>query len=340
VILRHMRRAACSSLFVVIAACHGGSATTPGNRSGGEAPPADVLSRHAGAMRPVIMEDGKPYLWLRLMEPFSDEADQAAAMPTCAEQDRDCWHAMPAPDDKATAFAPLPATVTVLTAQGACTAQVGSVMIVNTSGCDLSITYAAPLTGCGDALGPVAFAAADVATDLRWLPTPPVKMAALPSDAASIKDPVQRRYVERWLASSLAGKRRDGATGLVAVDAGGEALATVVAGAVVGDNPDECELSAVTEEALGLRRGDEFTELHLSDAPEVDGYVRHVTEWDGAIAWRGRIVGVVSGGPRDLVIHAIGPGAAPTPIYNQSIWWDNEECTQGTWSGVEYPCGL
>ena len=44
---------------------HSVTALMGGNRSGGEAPPADVLSRHAGAMRPVIMEDGKPYLWLR-----------------------------------------------------------------------------------------------------------------------------------------------------------------------------------------------------------------------------------------------------------------------------------
>ena len=43
---------------------------------------------------------------------------------------------------------------------------------------------------------------------------------------------LQRRYVEGWLASgNLAGTRRDGRTGVVAVDAGDEALTTVVADA-------------------------------------------------------------------------------------------------------------
>lgn len=333
-------RAAWPSLFVVIAACHGGSTTAPGNRSGGETPPADLLSKHAGAMRPVITEDGKPYLWLHMIEPFGDQPEEAPAAPACAEENIDCWKTMPAPADKAAAFGPLPATVTVLTAQGACTAKVEPVVIVNTSGCEPSMTYAAPLSGCAPAIAPVAFTGPDVATDLRWLPTPPVKMAALPDDAAAITDPVQRRYVAGWLTSgNLTGKRRDGRTGVVSVDAGAEALATVVAGALVGDTTEECELNAATEEVLGLRRGDEFTELALTEGPEVDGYVLRVTEWDGAIAWRGRVVGVVSGWPRSVMVHAIGAGAAPTPLYDQTIWWDNEECTQGNWSGVEYPCG-
>ena len=339
-IQRAMRLASCWFVLLAAAACHGGGAASPGNRgSGGGEPPADLLSRHATAMRPVLIEGGKPYLWLHLIQPYGDTPEEAPPAPACAEENIDCWKTMPAPADKAAAFGALPATVTVLTAQGTCAAKVEPVVIVNTSGCEPSMTYAAPLTGCGDALAPVAFTAADVATDLRWLPAPPVKMAPL-TDAAAIKDPVQRRYVEGWLASgSLAGTRRDGRTGVVSVDAGDEALTTVVAGALVGDSDDECELNAAGEQALGLRRGDDFTELKLTEGPELDGYVVSVTEWDGAIAWRGRVVGVVSGRPRQVMVHAVGPAAAATPLFVETIWWDNEECTQGTWSGVEYPCG-
>lgn len=340
-IQRVMRLASCWFVLLAAAACHGGGAASPGNRgSGGGEPPADLLSRHAGAMRPVLIEGGKPYLWLHTIQPYGDTPEEAPPPPACAEENIDCWKTMPAPADKAAAFGALPVTLTVLTAQGTCTAKVEPVVIVNTAGCEPSMTYAAPLTGCGDAVAPVAFTAADVATELRWLPAPPVKMAALPNDAAAIADPVQRRYVAGWLASgNLAGTRRDGRTGVVSIDAGDEALTTVVAGALVGDSDDECELNVADEQVLGLRRGDAFTELALTEGPEVDGYVSRVTEWDGAIAWRGKVVGVVSGRPRSVMVHAVGAGAAPTPLFDQNIWWDNEECTQGTWSGVEYPCG-
>ena len=346
-----MRLASCSFVLLAAAACHGGGAASPGNRgSGGGEPPADLLSRHATAMRPVLIEGGKPYLWLHLIQPYGDTPEEAPPAPACAEENIDCWKTMPAPADKAAAFGALPATVTVLTAEGPCTAKVEPVVIVNTAGCEPSMTYAAPLTGCAAVIAPVAFTGPDVDRDLRWLPAPPVKMAPL-TDAAAIKDPVQRRYVEGWLASgSLAGTRRDGRTGVVSVDAGDEALTTVVAGALVGDSDDECELNAAGEQALGLRRGDDFTELKLTEGPELDGYVVSVTEWDGAIAWRGQVVGVVSGRPPRVMVHDVGAAAVPSapapddsggamPLFIEHVWWDNEECTQGTWSGVEYPCG-
>ena len=336
-----MRLASCSFVLVAAAACHGGGAASPGNRSGGGgAPPADLLTRHASAMRPVIKEGGKPYLWVHAIEPFGDAPEAAPAAPACAEENIDCWKTMPAPADKVAALGALPATVTVLTAQGTCTAKVEPVVIVNTSGCEPSMTYAAPLAGCGDALAPVAFTAADVAAELRWLPAPPVKSAALPADLATVKDPVLRQYVDRWLATeAFAAPRHEARTALVSIDAGEEALTSVVLGALLGDSEEQCEWSSAEEHALGLRRGDQLTELTLTDGPEVDGYVARVTEWDGAIAWRGRVVGVVSGWPRQVMVHAVGPGAPTTSLFTANVWWDNEECTQGTWSGVEYPCG-
>lgn len=333
-----MRRACPSLLLLVSVACGGGS-RAPGTPTGGE-PPADVLSRHAGGLRPVIFEHGVPYLWLALVDRSGEPPVDGPELPDCIVDDLDCWKTLPAPADQLATFGPLPTTVTVVTPDGTCTAKVEPAVVVNTSGCEPAMTYGAPLTGCGAALAPVAFTAAEVAAELRWLPAPPVKMAPLPADLTAIADPVQRRYLEGWLtSSSLAGTRRDARTGVVAVDAGAEALTTVVAGALVGDSADECELAAADEQVLGLRRGDGFTELALTEGPEVDGYVARVTEWDGALAWRGRVVGVVSGSPRSVMVHAVGAGAAPTPLFDQTVWWDNEECTQGTWSGVEYPCG-
>lgn len=335
-----MRRASPSLVLLASVACGGAPAPgTPGTPKGGE-PPADVLNRHAGALRPVIFEHGVPYLWLGMIELHGDKAAPAPTLPDCTQDDLDCWRTLPAAADQVAKLGALPASVTVLTADGPCVAKVDPVVVVNTSGCEPSMTYGAPLTGCGAALAPMAITAGDVAAELRWLPAPPVKMAPLPADLATVADPVQRRYLEGWLtASSLAGTRRDARTGVVAVDAGAEALTTVVAGALVGDGADECELNAATEEVLGLRRGDDFTELALTEGPEVDGYVSRITEWDGALAWRGRVVGVVSGSPRSVMVHALGAGAAATPLFDQTVWWDNEECTQGNWSGVEYPCG-
>jgi hypothetical protein len=55
--------------------------------------------------------------------------------------------------------------------------------------------------------------------------------------------------------------------------------------------------------------------------------------------WRGRVVGIAAGLPRDVVLHAIAPDGTVAPAFEESVWWDNEECTQGGWTHIEYPCG-
>lgn len=328
-------------LATLAAACGGASSGVVGNHPAAPEISAAQLIGLAPAARPVFVAHQTAYLWLHLVAMSDDPLAPSATLPDCPDvNDRACWKAVPAEADRAAQLGALPPTVTVVTPRGTCVATVGAAKLVNTSGCDQSLTYGAELSGCGTDVAPVGFVGGDVPSDLRWLPTPPIKTAALPADPATLTDPVQRRYVTSWLGTgSLAGTRRDGHTAVVAVDAGAEALTTIVAGALVGDSADECELNAAEDEVLGLRRGDQFTELALTAGPEVDGYVEHVTTWDGALARGGRVVGVVSGGPRQVMLHAIGAGAAPTPLFTETIWWDNEECTQGTWSGVEFPCG-
>ena len=96
-IQRDMRLASCSFVLFAAAACHGGGAASPGNRgSGGGEPPTDLLSRHAAAMRPVLIEGGKPYLWLHMIQPYGDTPEEAPPAPACAEENIDCWKTMPA----------------------------------------------------------------------------------------------------------------------------------------------------------------------------------------------------------------------------------------------------
>ncbi len=84
-----MRRACPSLLLLVSVACGGGS-RAPGTPTGGE-PPADVLSRHAGGLRPVIFEHGVPYLWLALVDRSGEPPVDGPELPDCIVDDLDCW---------------------------------------------------------------------------------------------------------------------------------------------------------------------------------------------------------------------------------------------------------
>lgn len=125
-----------------------------------------------------------------------------------------------------------------------------------------------------------------------------------------------------------AGARHETRMTKVALDVGAEALTTLIGAALVGDDADECQWTTPTRDVVGVRRGDALTKLDLP------------TIWDGALAWRGRVVGVVSGLPTDVVVVAVGADGQLAPVIAQTIWSDNPECLMQSWSGVEYPCGL
>ena len=147
--------------------------------------------------------------------------------------------------------------------------------------------------------------------------------------ADQLADPVHRSTVAGWLAEPElnAGARHDGFTVDVRADAGAESLESVHAGFLIGDGDSECEWNVGHRELVGLRRGDVLTPI---DVP---------AEWDGALTWRGRVVGVASGLPRDVVLHAVAADGKTAVAFEANVWWDNEECTQGGWAQVAYPCG-
>ena len=148
---------------------------------------------------------------------------------------------------------------------GTCAATVGPMTIVNTSGCERSMTFAAPLTGCGDDVAPIAFAGGDLPAELRWHPVPGVAAVDVPADLGTIADPLQRQAMVSWLDDPefAAGARHRTRMTKVDVDVGAEALITLVGAALVGDDPDQCQWTTPVREVVGVRRGDKLTELEI-----------------------------------------------------------------------------
>lgn len=292
----------------------------------------DLLTRHADAQRAVVVHDGVAYLFLKQVGGY-DEGDDAIELPACwtsGEERESCAKTEPLSPELQARFADVPKTLTVLGADGPCTAQVGAPVMVNTSGCEPSGMIGAPLSGCSTDVAPVGRIDDSFDPELRWREAPAVDAVPLFDDPAKLPDPVHRGLVKGWLAEDelKAGTPREGRTADVRIDAGAEALESVVAGYMVGDSEDQCEWQTGVRGAVGLRRGGALTPL---DVP---------SEWDGAVVWRGRIVGVASGLPRDVVLHAVGGDGGTTVAFEASVWWDNEECTMGGgWASVEYPCG-
>jgi len=316
------------------AACHGkpgGATPPPANQTAAAADiPADLLTRAPAAQRSVVTRDGQAYLFLSQVRSY-DEDPESVALAACWNEpgrDHPCPAVTAVPPAVAATYADRPKTLMVVGEDGPCVATVGEVQFVDTTGCEPSGMVAAPLTGCDGDLAPVGRIDRGFDADLRWQTAPVIDPVPLFADPAALPDPQHRALVTAWLAD-LAGEGapHEGRTARVTLDAGAEALESFVAGYLVGDSADQCEWNVGTLAEVGLRRGDRFTPLEI---PE---------QWDGALTWRGRVVGVVSGAPRDIVLHAIGPDARVAQAYDDTVWWDNEECTQGSWVGIEYPCG-
>lgn len=302
--------------------------------------PVDLLTRAPDALRIVQVHHGVPYLFLgRAPDPYAGDGPPGP-LP--------CWFHRGGDDgggedgggsdgDGCAATAPLPAgldagpvpaTVAVVGPAGPCTATVGAPVQVDTSGCEPSSMIGAPLTGCPATIAPIA------RTDgfdpaLRWHPAPTAAAEPLVGADTRVTDPVHRALVTRWLAEpALAPSRlHAGQTVRVTLDVGAEALETITAGFLLGDGDDECawEIGGRTE--VGLRRGARLEPLAVAGT------------WDGALSWRGRVVGVASGAPRDVRVQAVGPAGQVTTVLEREVWWDNEECRAGDWAQPEYPCG-
>ena len=322
----HVRVVVALSSSLTSLACHHGAAREPAP----VADPSAPLRAAAAGARALFVRHGVPYLWLDRTQGFGEPADGAPAMPACVEQDPACWKTLPADPAQVARLGAPPATIVLITPTGTCTATVGPVAVVNTSGCEPSFAYAAPLTGCGGDVAPVGFAGAELPGDLRWSTRPAVAPVDVPADPAQLADPVQRRLVTGWLAEPAftSGPRHQTRTTRVRADAGDEALETILAAALVGADEDQCQWQIPQRETVGIRRGDQLTALALEPV------------WNGVLTWRGRVAAVVSGLPTEVKVTAIGPDGALSAVLAQEIWWDNEECLQESWTGVEYPCGL
>ncbi|MEZ4401592.1 MAG: hypothetical protein R3B06_16320 [Kofleriaceae bacterium] len=325
------RRDLWFGLMAAMAAAGCGGATkaaTPGNRGGGEAVDLATL---ADAARPVIVAHGQPYLYLEFVEPWGADGEPTAVIPSCWSDGSEeaCPATVPAPADVVARLPTPPATLTVVTPTGLCQATVGPVELVDTHGCEPSGTYAARLTGCGTAVAPIGFAATDVPT-LAWRPVTSVAPTPLPASAAALTDPLLRELATTWLAmpGMNHGQRHDATSTVVEVDAGRERFSTLMVTVLQGDSADQCDWEVAGQHAVGLRRGDQLIPVEVPDI------------WDGVLTHDGRVVAVVTDAPFRVVAQTVDDAGKLGPLLDVHVWSDNEECTQQSWSGIEYPCGL
>jgi len=320
-----------SLLSLPLAACGGPTTASPaptstptpaGDRS-------DLLTRSPGSQRAVVQDDGTSYLFLELVDGYSTAEDTGA--PACwieSWSEDGCPPTALAAAGTAARFADRPARLTLIGADGLCTATVGDVVLVNTSGCDPTWMIAAPLTGCPASVAPVGRVDDSFDPELRWLPRPDITPIPLVGGPAP-RDPVHRDLVATWLAEPELddGPMHEGKTAAISVDAGSEAFETFAASFAVGHGADECDWAYGERTAVGLRRGDTFTPIDVR------------AEWLGVIAWRGQVVGVAVDDLRTVDLQAIGPTGVVTPAFEQHVWEDHEECTQGGWFDIASACG-
>ncbi len=321
-----------SWLALALVACHPAPPTRALSNTGAVVPmPLDVLG-HAAALRPVITHGDTSYLLISFVSGYDESASLPVARPACwsgeSEPQGACPTSVAIPDRASPELAALPPTLHVLGEDGPCRAAVGAPVLLSTAGCEPSASMVAPLTGCGAGLAPFA-SVEPLDADLRWRPAPPSASAPV-TRASDVRDPLLAQWVAGWLAEPAFAPAGRHEMRLVSaqVEAGTEALLGAEFAALMGTAADQCEWSVETRDLIGIRRGDTLTPL--------DGVP---ARWDGAVAWRGQIAGVVSGAPTSVTLVAVR-GATVAPLYEQMIWSDNAECLMREWAGVSYPCGL
>ena len=119
----------------------------------------------------------------------------------------------------------------------------------------------------------------------------------------------------------------EGVASYVSLDVGGDQLETSAAGFLLGDPEPECEQTIEQRMSSFLRR----------DGALIP--VAELQEWDGVIAWRGRVVGVVAGLPHDRRLLSVTGTGELREEFNERVWSDNDECEAFGWALVQYPCG-
>jgi len=304
----HFRRGSvlrsCSlTALVTLSACHGSTGfTTPGLGSASEAPPADLLQAPAGSYGSVVVHEDAPYLFASFAMVY-----EGSEPPTPA--------------------GPAPATVQLLTPTGPCDAQVGEPVELSTGLCETSITIARPLTGCTGPFARVARVAGSWPEGVRYLPlTEPTEQPF--TNPSELSDEAHRARVEAWMRETTIASQplRQAVSAHAVLDVGGETLETSTASFLVGAEEPQCEQQVERRTESALRRGGELN-------PVVD-----LEKWQGVVAYRGRVAGVLVEAPHFSALVSLSPEGAQREEWRERVWSDNEECAQFAWAYLEHPC--
>jgi hypothetical protein len=264
---------------------------------------------------------------------MSNEGLAGAPMPPCFE-DAGCSEPVPYPGDDSAALPPeVLASVQVITPAGPCTPALGPAVMLDTSGCNRSVTLARQIDGCGESLAPIALPGR-LLWPLTWHPRTEERFEA---DARGPTD----AELQSWLAEVL----RDSVVGSWSIPASTEqrtlarwrvelpqeTLTTLLAGFQV--KYQHCEIYAQSWSRTVLATGSAEHELGLpSPSDEVP--------WTGVLALHDRVAAIAGQGSWVVALTVRGADGLLEPALFVPYWTDHEECsTPQLPHRFPYPCG-
>lgn len=325
-----------TGLLFACGGTHTSSAATTAEETAEREAPEHMLDAPTDAYGSLLMHGGQPMLFVAFERGFGLATGGGIQPPAgCADAPSDpascpaTFEGTPALEER---FSDHPATVQVIGAEGPCEAQVGELVVLNTSGCETSITIARQLTGCEGPLAPVLRVAGLFDNALHYAPAPEVEAGQVASaDAvASLPAEALRTQVQHWVAEPAIanGVIAGGAAVEVTADAGAELLVTLAATFLVSPAgaTEECDASLEGRSSTFVRRAGQDRHIELA-------------EWDGLLSWHGQVVAVFTGGPHFTAMHALSNDYQLRELWTQRVWMDNEECGPFGWAYVEHPCG-
>lgn len=279
------------------------------------------------------MHDGEPYLFVSFAYGYESASEAGVPVPECWASNawgEGCPRSLPASAAMNASSPPGPVSVQVIGTAGPCDARVGELVVLDTHGCEPSMTIARRLSGCTGPVASVGRIAGVFDPELRYVVAGEPNNARVvdAASAASLGDTMHRARVVGFLGAPdvTGGRVEDGIATHVMVDAGAEWLETSAATFLVAMNAEQCGQTLARAHTTGIRRGETFVPLAFAH------------DWEGVIAWRGRVVGIVAGAPHVAGLTAVATDGTVSEVYVERMWSDNEECGSG-WAALEHPCG-
>ena len=320
---------------VLASGCKTTPATPAAPETGQGTPVAPTWLNAAGAasFRPVLTVDGRPYLHvanaLHSFKWSEPESLQDLSFPSCFDDEEvECPKVQPASDAAVAKVGPAPqaGSVYLVTHTGLCAPKLGTLVTINTTGCDPSVALAYPMTGCDGAYAPLALTGVANGADLRWraaVDGPKEHYAA----GATLADPGHNAAVATWFKASVPvapGVPLEARALLVTATTEHESVQARMAAAHL--HRPQCEDEIFELDAVGIQAGDSWHPV-----PDVG----HLA---GVISSGGHAVALVTNDTIHFGVHLRAEGYAFNDGGSFEYYRDNEECYDTGKIGYEQDC--